>query len=244
MKSKLLFTSVAAAASSVPVHADAATYAATLTQVLYFNNSAISGSAQNISSSTATWSYDDVTNLLTQTGGTFNARVTTNPNTTLYRTLITGLLMGNGGPASAATYSCVEGNFGGNVGASICGGYVFGANFFNESTTTWGPGTAVSRTVGGDDLASFVAQQSIATLDNMTTISWAGTTLVLANKTCTGPCATLPAGIYNNNGQQWTFTAGPQVVPVPAAVWLFGSALGALGWVRRRDAATARTGLT
>ncbi|MCK6371213.1 MAG: PEP-CTERM sorting domain-containing protein, partial [Gammaproteobacteria bacterium] len=27
-----------------------------------------------------------------------------------------------------------------------------------------------------------------------------------------------------------------QVVPVPAAVWMFGSALGLLGWVRRRSA--------
>ena len=28
--------------------------------------------------------------------------------------------------------------------------------------------------------------------------------------------------------------AGSTVVPVPAAVWLFGSALGILGWVRRK----------
>ena len=28
---------------------------------------------------------------------------------------------------------------------------------------------------------------------------------------------------------------GISVVPVPAAVWLFGSALGALGWLRRRS---------
>ena len=30
-----------------------------------------------------------------------------------------------------------------------------------------------------------------------------------------------------------------QVVPIPAAVWLFGSALGALGWMRRRRTAQA-----
>ena len=30
------------------------------------------------------------------------------------------------------------------------------------------------------------------------------------------------------------FYADVQVVPIPAAVWLFGSALGLLGWVRRR----------
>jgi hypothetical protein len=118
------------------------------------------------------------------------------------------------------------------VGASICGNYNLGGNFTNESTTSWGPGTAVSRTIGGDDFA-LGPQQSIASLNGMTTISWVGTTLVLANATCTGSCTTLPAGAFNS-GQRWTFNAGPQVVPVPAAVWLFGSALGLLGVARRR----------
>ena len=36
-----------------------------------------------------------------------------------------------------------------------------------------------------------------------------------------------------NQANEYLFT----VVPVPAAVWLFGSALGLLGWVRRRAAA-------
>ena len=40
------------------------------------------------------------------------------------------------------------------------------------------------------------------------------------------------AAPFNASGYQYTFTA----VPVPAAVWLFGSALGLLGWVRRRSA--------
>jgi len=46
--------------------------------------------------------------------------------------------------------------------------------------------------------------------------------------------------LYESNGQ---FGAGesiaftiPAVVPVPAAVWLFGSALGLLGWMRSRPA--------
>ena len=58
---------------------------------------------------------------MTQTGGTINARATTAPTTTLFRQFITGLVIGNGGAASAASFSCVEGNFGANVGASICG---------------------------------------------------------------------------------------------------------------------------
>jgi len=35
-----------------------------------------------------------------------------------------------------------------------------------------------------------------------------------------------------NSTDDWLFTA--TVVPVPAAVWLFGSALGLLGWMRRK----------
>ena len=38
-------------------------------------------------------------------------------------------------------------------------------------------------------------------------------------------------GGFNNTWVAWTFSA---VIPVPAAAWLFGSALGALGWYRRR----------
>jgi len=39
-------------------------------------------------------------------------------------------------------------------------------------------------------------------------------------------------GTYaNNTGTAWS------VVPIPAAVWLFGSGLGLLGWMRRRQTA-------
>jgi hypothetical protein len=231
-----LAIAIAAGISGMTVadDASAATYSATLTQILTYSNNSTAGSSLNIASSTGlTWSYDDVTNLMTQTAGTINARATTAPTSTLFRQFITGLVIGNAGAASAATFSCVEGNFGAGVGANICGNYVLGANFANESTTTWGPGTAASRTIGGDDVASG-AQQTIAALNGMSTISWVGTTLVLTNGTCTGPCVSL-GGAARNNGYRYTFTAGPQaVVPVPAAVWLFGSALGLLGVARRQ----------
>ncbi|MCK6370777.1 MAG: hypothetical protein L6Q83_05510, partial [Gammaproteobacteria bacterium] len=47
--------------------AEAATYTATLVSVAQWSSSG--SSAGNISSSTASWSYDDVTGLLSQTGG-------------------------------------------------------------------------------------------------------------------------------------------------------------------------------
>ncbi len=181
-----LAIAIAAGVSGMTVadDASAATYSATLTSMLTYSNNGTAGSPLNINSSTGlTWSYDDVTNLMTQTGGTINARSTTAPTTTLFRQFITGLVIGNGGAASAASFSCVEGNFGANVGASICGNYLLGGNFANESTTTWGPGTAASRTLGGDDVAAG-AQQTIAALNGMSTISWVGTTLILSNGTC------------------------------------------------------------
>ncbi len=180
--------------------ADAAVYSATLTQALTYANNSPFGSACNFSSSTATWTYDDVSGLLTQTGGNYNLRVSTGPST-LYRTSITGLIIGNGQLATASSYVCTEGNFGATVGASICGNYYLGDNYIDESTTTWGPGTAYSRTLGGDDYAAGPTQ-NIDRFHGMTTVSFSpGGTLVLTNKSCTSTC---PPGGYNF-GHQWTF---------------------------------------
>ena len=205
--------------------ATAGTYALTLTQIQTYSNSG--SSTLNFSSSTGlSWSYNDVTNLMTQTGGTLNARATTAPTSTLFRHLITGLVIGNGAAASAASFICTEGNFGSGVGTSICGNYSFGSNFVNESTTSWGPGTAVSRTLGGDDanLPMGGGPQSIAQLNGMQTVSWFGSTLVLSNSNVT----------YSGS---YTYTFN--LVPVPAAVWLFGSALGVMGLMRRKSVTQA-----
>ncbi len=44
------------------------------------------------------------------------------------------------------------------------------------------------------------------------------------------------AGDFSAIPVTYTYTQNPQVIPVPAAVWLFGSALGLLGVARRRFA--------
>ena len=66
--------------------------------------------------------------------------------------------------AGGTAYSCHEGTFLAGVGASGCGGHNLGANYFNESTSTWGPGLAFSQTIGGDDVATST-QRSIAAYD-------------------------------------------------------------------------------
>lgn len=227
---------LAVAASLGAGAADAAVYSATLKQAISWSGSG--GSSGNITSSTATWSYDDVTGLLSQTGGTFNVRYTIAPSNTLFRHSITGLVVGNAAAATASSYTCTEGNFGVTVAASLCGNYNFGANYANESTASWGPGTAIARTIGGDDMA-LGPQQSIAAYDNFAFVSWVGTTLTLANASCNpfapnnaNGCATTGGA---NHGYTWVLDAGPQAaIPVPAAAWLFGSAMLLLGGARRR----------
>lgn len=218
--------------------ADAATYTATLNQVLTYSNNGTAGTAANISSSNTIFSYDDVSNLVTQGTGLLNIRLTTSPSTTLYRTSITGLVVGNGGAASASTYVCTEGNFAGTSNASICGNYSFGGNFTNDSTLTYGPGTSVTRTLGGDDVSIGTAQ-SIAGYNGFTTVSFTGTELILSNASCSPLGAaglancTIPGAL--NTGIRLRFaTVIDNVIPVPAAAWLFGSALGLLGVARRK----------
>lgn len=212
-----LAAAVAATLGGVSI-ADAAPYTAVLTGVTYFTNAGTA--AGNLTSSTATFDYDSVTQVLTQTSGTYNVRIDIVPAINLFRHLVTGAVVGNGGAASASSFVCQEGNFGVNSGASLCGNYNFGVNFFNDSTMSYGPGTAFARTMGGDDMV-LGAQQSLALYNGFSQVSWLGNTLTLGNATLT-------------SGLTWTLTTTP--VPVPAAVWLFGSALGLMGWMRRKAA--------
>lgn len=220
-----------AAGVSATSPADAAIYTAQLVKAALYGNSG--SQAANLTTSTAIFAYDSDSQLVYQTDGTLVVRFFTAPSTTLFRTATRGLVIGHGGAASATSFVCQEGNFGAGVGASLCGNYNFGANLVNESSTSWGPGTAASRSLGGDDVAAGDIQ-SLSVYDGMNTVSWVGTSLVLSNRRCTGsgPCATLP-GTYNS-GYDLTFSTFITNVPVPAAAWLFGSAVGVLGFARRR----------
>jgi len=202
--------------------------------------------------STALWNWDGTT--LTSTGLYSNvSSISSSPFTsTILSDQIVNLSYSSAtGTASATAYSCIEGTFLATVGASGCGGYLFGGtNWVDESTTTWGPGTAVSQTIGGDDVLTGTAR-SISAYDfdyfhfDDDDPYFNGTYgLVIGNGIALGSAGGewMCFGITNPDPEIGTLfpncgngiMLAKQVVPVPAAVWLFGSALGLAGWMRRK----------
>jgi len=168
-----------------------------------------------------TCTYDDVANSLACSGVfDFRTRTSPSPGGRHFDRFITDLNITNGSAAGSAAYNCADGGFGAMVGASMCGNYLFGDDGVNDSTVSYGPGLAFSRTLGGDDTVAG-AQQSINDY-NLAVASYDGATLVFQSADWTSSGGTA--------GLQMNF----RVVPVPAAAWLFGGALAALGAVRRR----------
>ena len=161
------------------------------------------------------------------------------------------------GVASASSFSCIEGGFGSVVGASLCGNYDFGTNFIDESSTSWGPGTAFSQTIGGDDVSNgapralsnysfshsyvFTYEAEFIPLVTYSQYDWA--TVVIGNGIALGSSGA-EWMCFNSNyaiesqppgfpGCETAIELAIAPVPVPPALWLFGSALGFAAWWRR-----------
>jgi beta-lactam-binding protein with PASTA domain len=182
MKKSQIALGVAAAFGAVTV-ANAVVVSVTLVGA---QGETTSGTSDKIiAASTATWSYDTVTDIVTGVGLLKEQTQIVPLPGQLFTHNVVNFSAGGGGAASATSYSCIEGSFGGGVGASLCGNYNYGANFLNESSTSWGPGTASSRTMGGDDVPIGPMQNVNSNYDGMSgqsgTGSWDGTTLVMSN---------------------------------------------------------------
>ncbi len=149
--------------------------------------------SQGQPASTAAWDWDGTT--LTSTG-LYSAvsSVGSSPySATILNDQVTDLSIDTATTtAGASAYTCAEGTFLSTVGASGCGGYGLGANFSSESTTTWGPGTTTSQTIGGDDVVTSGPRNISAFdlgLDGVT-----GTGLAAGDQISIGT-ATLPGGL-------------------------------------------------
>jgi len=123
------------------------------------------------------------------------------------------------GSTPTGTYNCW------NNPAAV-GGY--GADFCGN-----GSGGATLTTAAGQSLVNRALPNGIIALtDNLN-----GTIQVVMSDTTYTSCTAAANGTCDSSSSDtfavWEFTVAG-AIPVPAAVWLFGSALGLLGWVRRR----------
>ncbi|MEO7385681.1 MAG: hypothetical protein ABIX37_01965 [Gammaproteobacteria bacterium] len=199
----------------------------------------------NVTGSTAVWDWDPVTGILSMTG-TFQttSHLSSNANgSSVISDKVTDMVINTvAGTTTAASYQCIEGTFLGSVGANGCLNVSLGDDFALNSSAAYNVGgnaNCVNRTVGGDDsstgnvrgLSSLAAGGGCDATDgaflHYTVLSYTGPggQLILSNG--------IPTGSPNTN--YLTFS----VVPVPAAVWLFGSAVGLLAAARRRTAKAA-----
>jgi hypothetical protein len=134
--------------------------------------------------------------------------------------------------STASSFSCTEGTFLSIFGANGCGNYNLGENYVDETTLDYSSLNPTRISAPGSDDWYYGDMQSLWNYTNMQIYGFdpvpeAGkTAFVLSNRT---------GGADSGDGFSMTFAyvSGP-VVPVPAAAWLFGSALGLLAWTKRR----------
>jgi hypothetical protein len=178
----------------------------------------------NIGGSTAIWDVNTGTGVATQLSGTYKgvAKVGVTP---LMTHTMTGAVLSSG-TASATSWSCTEGIFGGIVGAHICGNYSFGGNATNDSV--YNPtATGATVAIGGDDVALPGGPQTLANSYSGMLMTVNSNGLKLSN------------GVVGVSGYTFCFGTGETsgtcaVTPIPAAAWLFGSAFGLMGLLRRK----------
>jgi hypothetical protein len=126
---------------------------------------------------------------------------------------------------SSGTYACAATTF-----PDLCTSSVRTAADFN-----WTNGDGIL-----GDASQIVATGSVNnewTGDTAINLTGVGTASITGDGSYvygTDELAVTGGAVIAGSAQGGGFTISGTLVPIPAAVWLFGSALGLLGWVRRR----------
>jgi hypothetical protein len=185
-----------------------------------------------IGDSTATWVFDTETGVASMTSGTYVGMMwaSRNPSSHVFTHTMTYGSIGGSLAATAATWSCSDGTF--LSSSSVCGGYSFGDNYIDESayTPTATGGTVI---IGGDDyfhdpstywpLRGSGPQTLNNQYDSLMTSAVSGAGAGFQRWQ-------LINGVFG--GYRFNFDVA--VVPVPPAIYLFGSALSLMGVLRRK----------
>jgi len=201
--------------------------------------------------STAVWSWDTVTGVLSMTG-TFDAASTMSSSGSAAASMVIGDKVTNlvldtvNHTTTAASYSCAEGNFLSTVGANGCLNISLGDDGVLQSSAAYNVGgnaNCVVRTIGGDD----VSTGNVRTLANTAGGGgceagdgafnmWTVVSNTLSPDGLSGQLIISNGIPTSASGTAYmTFQAA---VPVPAAAWLLAPAVLAAGrFSRRRKAA-------
>lgn len=203
-----------------------------------------------IMSGGSTWDWNAGTGVLTQTG-TLNSTQSVGP-TPLLTDHTTGMVIDTTANTTTATsYSCTEGTFLGGVGAHGCWNLDLGGDFALNSTAVYNVGgnaNCINVTINPDDISAGPVRGLGAGAGGScdTQSSAYANWEILSDNIAVGGTLRLWNGVgdincLNNNAKNaacanQTYMTFQSTIPVPAAVWLFGSALGVMGVMRRKIA--------
>lgn len=201
-----------------------------------------------ITPSTAVWTWNDATNVLSMTGD-FNAASTLSSSGAAAASVVIGDKVSNmtidtvNQITTASAYQCAEGNFLANVGANGCLNISLGDDNVLQSSALYNVGgnaNCVQRSLGGDDISTGNSRglMSAGAAGGCNAVDGAFDLWTVVSYTGVGGQLILSNGIPTTNaGTSYLTFNAVSVVPVPGAVWLLGSALGLMGFARRRQAA-------
>lgn len=201
-----------------------------------------------IKSGASTWDWDAGTGILTQTG-TLVSTQSVGP-TPLLTDTTTGMVINTAANTTTATsYTCTEGTFLGGVGAHGCWNLNLGGDFALNSTAAYNVGgnaDCLNVTIIPDDSSAGLARglgNGAGGSCDPTSAAY-GNWDVQTDNIAVGGILRLWNGVgdvncLNNNAKNaacanQTYMTFQSTIPVPAAVWLFGSALGVMGVMRRK----------
>jgi hypothetical protein len=197
--------------------------------------------------STAVWDWNNGTGVLSMTG-TFNTASTLGSSGAAAASAVIGdkvvdMVIDTANSLTTATsYACAEGNFLANVGAHGCANVSTGGDFTYNGSVAYNVGgvaNCINRTIGGDDVSTGNPRglMSAAAGGGCDAVDGAFNLWTVVSYTGPGGQLILSNGIATTAaGTNYLTFSVPAVVPVPAAVWLFGSAMGLLAVARRRAA--------